>query len=132
MPNASAARSASGSAPMRSTPTWKATDSLTEDNTLCIGCRRCSAFCPTGAITIKSNEENFKRNESWSGAHIRNLYAQADTGGILLAAMGNPAKYPIYWDHMLLDASQVTNPSIDPLREPMELAHLSGQKAALH
>ncbi|ABB31987.1 NADPH-dependent glutamate synthase, iron-sulfur cluster-binding and FMN-binding subunit [Geobacter metallireducens GS-15] len=103
-------------------------DALTEDNTLCIGCRRCSALCPTGAITIRSNEEVFKRNESWSNAHIRNLYAQADTGGILLAAMGNPAKYPIYWDHMLLDASQVTNPSIDPLREPMELRTYLGKK----
>ncbi|MBT1074382.1 glutamate synthase-related protein [Geobacter grbiciae] len=109
--------------------TYEATaDALTEDNTLCIGCRRCSALCPTGAITIRSNEEVFKRNESWSNAHIRNLYAQADTGGILLAAMGNPAKYPIYWDHMLLDASQVTNPSIDPLREPMELRTYLGKK----
>lgn len=104
------------------------TDSLTEDNTCCIGCRRCSALCPTGAITIRTNEEVFKRNESWSNAHIRNLYAQADTGGILLAAMGNPAKYPIYWDHLLLDASQVTNPSIDPLREPMELRTYLGKK----
>ena len=105
-----------------------AADTLTEDNTRCIGCRRCSALCPTGAITIRSNEEVFKRNESWSNGHIRNLYAQADTGGILLAAMGNPAKYPIYWDHMLLDASQVTNPSIDPLREPMELRTYLGKK----
>jgi glutamate synthase domain-containing protein 2 len=105
-----------------------AADVLTEDNTSLIGCRRCSALCPTGAITIRSNEEVFQRNESWSNAHIRNLYAQADTGGILLAAMGNPAKYPIYWDHMLLDASQVTNPSIDPLREPMELRTYLGKK----
>ena len=106
----------------------EAEDALAEDNCNCIGCRRCSAFCPTGAITIKLNEENFKRNESWSGSHIRNLYAQADTGGILLAAMGNPAKYPVYWDHLLLDASQVTNPSIDPLREPMELRTYLGKK----
>jgi glutamate synthase domain-containing protein 2 len=105
-----------------------ADDALAEDNSNCIGCRRCSAFCPTGAITIKLNEENFKRNESWSGAHIRNLYAQAQTGGMLLAAMGNPAKYPVYWDHLLLDASQVTNPSIDPLREPMELRTYLGRK----
>lgn len=105
-----------------------ADDALAEDNSNCIGCRRCSAFCPTGAITIKLNEENFKRNESWSGAHIRNLYAQSYTGGMLLAAMGNPARYPVYWDHLLLDASQVTNPSIDPLREPMELRTYLGNK----
>lgn len=103
-------------------------DCLTEDSSLCIGCRRCSAYCPTGAITIRPNPETFKPNASWSTSHIRNLYAQAESGGILLAAMGNPADYPIYWDHLLLDASQVTNPSIDPLREPMELRTYLGKK----
>ena len=39
---------------------------------------------------------------------------------MLLSSMGNPAEYPIYWDKMLINASQVTNPPIDPLREPME------------
>ena len=34
--------------------------------------------------------------------------------------MGNPAPLPVYWDKLLINASQVTNPSIDPLREPME------------
>lgn len=106
----------------------EASDCMVEDSTLCIGCRRCSALCPTGAITIRLNSESFKKNESWSPAHIRNLYSQADSGGILLAAMGNPARYPIYWDHLLLDASQVTNPSIDPLREPMELRTYLGRK----
>lgn len=103
-------------------------DCLVEDSSLCIGCRRCSALCPTGAITIDKNREAFKDNASWSTSHIRNLYAQADTGGILLAAMGNPQPYRIYWDHLLLDASQVTNPSIDPLREPMELRTYLGKK----
>jgi len=42
--------------------------------------------------------------------------------------MGNDRPYPIYWDHMLLNASQVTNPSIDPLREPMELLTFLGRK----
>ncbi|MEE8205160.1 MAG: glutamate synthase-related protein, partial [Dehalococcoidales bacterium] len=34
----------------------------------------------------------------------------------------------IYWDHLVLNASQVTNPSIDPLREPMELTTFLGGK----
>ena len=42
--------------------------------------------------------------------------------------MGSPVDIPVYWDRMLLDASQVTNPSIDPLREPMELKTFLGAK----
>lgn len=42
--------------------------------------------------------------------------------------MGNPKPFPIYWDKMLLNASQVTNPSIDPLREPMETKVMIGRK----
>ncbi|MDR1328970.1 MAG: FMN-binding glutamate synthase family protein, partial [Oscillospiraceae bacterium] len=43
-------------------------------------------------------------------------------------SMGNPNDFPIYWDKMLLNASQVTNPSIDPLREPMETRVYLGAK----
>jgi glutamate synthase domain-containing protein 2 len=42
--------------------------------------------------------------------------------------MGNPMKFPVYWDKLLINASQVTNPSIDPLREPMETKTFLGQK----
>lgn len=42
--------------------------------------------------------------------------------------MGNPDPYPIYWDKILINASQVTNPSIDPLREPMETKTFLGKK----
>ena len=42
--------------------------------------------------------------------------------------MGNPEQYPIYFDKILLNASQVTNPSIDPLREPMETRVFLGAK----
>ena len=42
--------------------------------------------------------------------------------------MGNPQKYPVYWDKILINASQVTNPSIDPLREPMEIRTILGRK----
>jgi len=42
--------------------------------------------------------------------------------------MGNPNEYPVYFDKILLNASQVTNPSIDPLREPMETKVFLGSK----
>ena len=35
---------------------------------------------------------------------------------------------PVYWDKLLINASQVTNPSIDPLREPMETKTFLGRK----
>jgi glutamate synthase domain-containing protein 2 len=42
--------------------------------------------------------------------------------------MGNPKKFPIYFDKILVNASQVTNPPIDPLREPMETMVYLGKK----
>ena len=44
--------------------------------------------------------------------------------------MGNPNDYPKYFDKILVNASQVTNPSIDPLREPMETCVYLGKKDA--
>jgi glutamate synthase domain-containing protein 2 len=44
--------------------------------------------------------------------------------------MGNPETYPIYFDKLVINASQVTNPSIDPLREPMETRVYLGAKPA--
>jgi glutamate synthase domain-containing protein 2 len=57
-----------------------------------------------------------------------NIFKQAESGKILLGGMGNAAQYPILFDHLVLDACQVTNPSIDPLREPMELRTYIGKK----
>jgi glutamate synthase domain-containing protein 2 len=47
---------------------------------------------------------------------------------VILTGCGSDKPFRIYWDHMVLNASQVTNPSIDPLREPMELRTFLGAK----
>jgi glutamate synthase domain-containing protein 2 len=47
---------------------------------------------------------------------------------MLFTGMGNDRPYVSYFDRMVLDACQVTNPSIDPLREPMELRTYLGSK----
>ena len=94
----------------------------------CVGCHRCAVFCPTGAITIKRNPLQYRENYNWRPEVIEDIIKQAETGGMLLTGMGNDKKYRIYWDHLLLNASQVTNPSIDPLREPMELTTYLGCK----
>ncbi|ADL13331.1 FMN-binding glutamate synthase family protein [Acetohalobium arabaticum] len=94
----------------------------------CVNCHRCVALCPTNALVIKEYPLEYKQNSNWTEEMITNIQKQADTGGILLTGMGNPTDKKIYWDHILLNASQVTNPSIDPLREPMELKTYLGRK----
>ena len=98
------------------------------DGATCVGCHRCATLCPTSAISIRKAPLEFRPHGNWTPEVIRNAYKQAESGGILLSAMGNDRPTPVYWDHMLLNASQVTNPSIDPLREPMELLTFLGQK----
>jgi len=97
-----------------------------EDN--CVGCHRCVVFCPTKALTIRSNPLDYRENYNWRPEVIEDIIKQSETGGVLLTGMGNDKSYRIYWDHLVLNASQVTNPSIDPLREPMELTTYLGQK----
>jgi glutamate synthase domain-containing protein 2 len=94
----------------------------------CVGCHRCVVFCPTKALTVRRNPLDYRENCNWRPEVIEDIIKQSETGGVLLTGMGNDKGYPIYWDHLLLNASQVTNPSIDPLREPMELTTYLGQK----
>jgi glutamate synthase domain-containing protein 2 len=98
------------------------------DNAKCVNCHRCVSMCPTKALTIKETPLEFRGNTNWTAAAIRNINKQADTGGVVLVGMGFDQSKAIYWDKILLNAAQVTNPSIDPLREPMELRTLLGKK----
>ena len=106
------------------------TGKMRSDESKCVNCHRCVSLCPTRALKIVKNPDTFKLNGQWDCSAITEIYRQAETGGMLLSSMGNPKKYPIYWDRMLLNASQVTNPSIDPLREPMETRTFLGKKPA--
>ncbi len=94
----------------------------------CVGCHRCVAFCPTRAITITKNPLDYRENYNWRPEAIEDITKQAESGGGLLTGMGDDKTQRIYWDHLVLNASQVTNPSIDPLREPMELTTYLGGK----
>ena len=98
------------------------------DEAKCVCCHRCVALCPTKAIKIRKNILEFKENANWTATCINEIYKQAESGGMLLSSMGNPKNFSIYWDKILLNASQVTNPSIDPLREPMETKVIIGRK----
>ncbi|NLK05996.1 MAG: 4Fe-4S binding protein, partial [Spirochaetales bacterium] len=105
------------------------TGRMTSDESLCVNCHRCVSLCPTRALKIVKTDHVFKENANWRGEVIQDIYRQAETGGVLLASMGTPKPYPVYWDKMLINASQVTNPSIDPLREPMETTTFLGKKS---
>ncbi|MFA5866117.1 MAG: glutamate synthase-related protein [Phycisphaerae bacterium] len=94
----------------------------------CVNCRRCESMCPTQCIQIKKYGSGFRDNQNWNYKQITGLYKQADSGGVLLTGCGNDLYYNTYFDRMVIDASQVTNPSIDPLREPMELRTFIGRK----
>ncbi|MCL2181549.1 MAG: glutamate synthase-related protein [Treponema sp.] len=94
----------------------------------CVNCHRCVSLCPTRALKITESGNTYKKNVNWSGKTINEVYRQADSGGVLLSSMGNPEDFPIYFNKILLNASQVTNPSIDPLREPMETKVSLGAK----
>jgi glutamate synthase domain-containing protein 2 len=103
-------------------------DRIVPDHFKCVACHRCVTFCPNKAITVSRNPLDFKPHPLWTARTIKNIYKQSETGGMLLTGMGNDLPYRILFDHIVIDACQVTNPSIDPLREPMELRTYLGRK----
>jgi glutamate synthase domain-containing protein 2 len=98
------------------------------DDVKCRACHRCVTFCPAHAITIEKSPLAFRDNASWQTGLRKSIWRQAETGGVMLTGMGNDRPYFSVFDHLVLDACQVTNPSIDPLREPMELRTYLGAK----
>lgn len=102
---------------------------LISDETKCVNCQRCVSFCPTRALKIIKNPNGLKSNANWCSDSVNEIFKQASSGGVLLSSMGNPKKYPVYFDRILINASQVTNPPIDPLREPMETKVFLGKKS---
>ena len=101
---------------------------MVSDETKCVNCQRCVSFCPTRALKIVKSSCTLRENANWQNDTIKEIYKQANSGGVLLSSMGNPKPIPVYWDKLLINASQVTNPSIDPLREPMETRVFLGKK----
>jgi len=105
-------------------------DEIRSHDERCVNCHRCVVFCPTRALAITRNPLDYRENYNWRPEVIEDIIRQAESGGVLLTGMGTDKPHRIYWDHLVLNASQVTNPSIDPLREPMELRTYLGRKPA--
>lgn len=106
------------------------TGMMKADESKCVNCHRCVSLCPTHALKIVKTDDAYKENANWDVQTINEVYRQANTGGVLLSSMGNPKPYPVFWDKLLINASQVTNPPIDPLREPMETKLYLGSRKA--
>lgn len=101
---------------------------IVSDDSKCSACQRCVAFCPTNAITVVKNDLAFSSHATWTERIRRDIWRQAASGAALLTSTGTDLEYPSILDHILIDACQVTNPPIDPLREPIELATYLGKK----
>ncbi|MCX8171775.1 MAG: glutamate synthase-related protein [Candidatus Bathyarchaeota archaeon] len=95
---------------------------------LCVDCLRCVLFCPVNAITVRRNPNVYKENYHWTYEFIVSIKRQAETGSALLSGMGCDKPHLTYWDKLLLNACQVTNPPIDPIREPIEIRTYLGRK----
>ncbi len=104
---------------------------IISDDSKCVNCQRCVLYCPTKALKVVKSNCTFRDNANWQEDTIKEVYKQANSGSVLLSSMGNPKPFPVYWDNILINASQVTNPSIDPLREPMETKTFLGKKPRL-
>ena len=101
---------------------------MMSDETKCVNCQRCISLCPARALKIVKSDCTLRENTNWQNDTIKEIYKQANSGGVLLSSMGNPKPLPVYWDKILINASQVTNPPIAPLREPMEKKVFLGKK----
>lgn len=85
-------------------------------------------MCPKDAITLTRMPSVMSSHPLWTENARRDVFTQSRTGAILLASTGNELHERVIFDSLLLDACQVTNPAIDPLREPIELRTFIGRK----
>ena len=104
-------------------------EKIVADNNECVMCKRCALMCPQAAIEIRPHHIQYSPHLTYDDRIRRIIYEQSSTGGVLLASCGNDLPYRFIFDDLLLDACQVTNPAIDPLREPIETQIFLGKKS---
>ena len=75
---------------------------MISDSSKCVDCQRCVSLCPSRALKIEKSTNTFRENANWSSQLMKEVYLQAQSGGVLLSSMGNPAPLPVYWDLSLI------------------------------
>lgn len=98
------------------------------NNRSCGACHRCEYTCPNRAINIEENKMAIRSHGLWQPQDVNRIHLQAASGAVALTGLGAGTGIPVYWDRLLFNACQVTNPSIDPQREPMETDTYLGKK----
>jgi glutamate synthase domain-containing protein 2 len=95
----------------------------------CVACQRCAAMCPQNSIEIRALPSQMAPHSTFTDRIRQGITSQASTGGVLLTSCGNDLPYGVIFDDIVLDAAQVTNPSIDPLREEVETRTYVGRRS---
>lgn len=95
----------------------------------CVSCQRCVEMCLQDAIEIRHIPEKMAPHGTYTERTRRAILSQANTGGVLLSSCGTDIPYNSIFDDLLLDAAQVTNPAIDPLRETVETKTYVGSRS---
>lgn len=95
----------------------------------CGACHRCELTCPRGAIRVTGEGMALRPHGVWHADAVNRVHLQAASGAVALTGLGADTSVPVYFDRLLFNACQVTNPSIDPQRELMETVTYLGRKA---
>lgn len=66
-------------------------DRMVSDETNCVDCQRCVTLCPTRALKIRKNENEFRENGNWSQQVMDEVYKQAGSGGVSYLRWATPA-----------------------------------------
>ncbi|MEW5921188.1 MAG: glutamate synthase-related protein [Bacillota bacterium] len=94
----------------------------------CGACHRCALTCPRGAVRIVAEGMALRPHGVWQADAVNRVHLQAASGAVALTGLGADTNVPVYFDRLLFNACQVTNPAIDPQRELMETVTYLGRK----
>ena len=63
---------------------------MLSDESKCVNCQRCVSLCPTRALKIVKSDCTLRENANWQNDTIREVYKQAQSGGVSPFFHGQP------------------------------------------